>query len=325
MEFVLPESIGTRDTQSLYSLCGKILQSDAQEITLNAQYVRFIDPLGLAVLGALLSSYPGRQFAMPWMGTDVAGYMDRMNFFRHFSIGDIVVPNRARTDQSSGLVELTCVKEGSESENIANRLADAITGELTEAKPTVVHDMNTPRSQFERFRHPIWYSLSELIENALTHARRDGHVNIAVWVAAQFYRSSGIVRLAVVDNGCGVLHTLRNHAQLGEKTHLAAIQAALEPKVSCNRDMPFNEHGNQGVGLTTTYRIARAGRGGLLITSGDSQYQTQQKIGAVLPHGGLWKGVSIAFHCRRSALPSIRVGELLPPEPRMVPVEFVDD
>jgi anti-anti-sigma regulatory factor len=325
MELVLPESIGTRDTQSLYSLCGKVLQTDAEQIILNAQKVRFIDPLGLSVLGALISSHPQKKFSMPWMGPEVAAYMERMDFFKHFEFPDVEVPGRARTDQQFGLVELTCVREGRESEAVANRLANAITGVLTNSTPTVLHDMDSQNGQFERFRYPIWYSLSELIENALTHAKRDGHLGVAVWVAAQYYRTSGIVRLAVVDNGCGVLHTLKNHIAVQEKTHLAAIRAALEPKVSCNRDLPFNEHGNQGVGLTTTSRIARAGQGGLLIASGDSLFQTQGKVGSLLGHGGHWKGTAIAFHCRRKSLPSIRVGGLLPPEPNLVPVAFVDE
>jgi hypothetical protein len=162
----------------------------------------------------------------------------------------------------------------------------------------------------------------------VTHAKRHGHLRADVWVAAQFYEKNNEVKLSVVDNGCGILRTLLNHPELRDKTHMAAIRTALRPKVSCNRESPYDlGHGNQGVGLTTTMKIANAAKGRLMIASGTAHVETSEMRGYVIPSDGCWDGVAIAFSCRRHALPAVNVRDLLPVERGHPPVavQFVDE
>lgn len=327
MEVGLPRNVGTRNLPALYELCGQVLRTEDHDIVLDASEVEFIEPHGLAVLGALLSPLEGRRVSMPWLPSKYAGYMARMDFFQHCDIQDVNVPEWNRYEHPERLVELTCIRDSSETEAVANRLADAITGQLTRADPRAAIDPNTGRNEYLRFRHPLWYALSELLENAVTHARRHGRVNACVWVAAQHYEGNGEVKFSVVDNGCGILRTLQLHPRLTERTHMGAIRMALEPRVSCNRDTPYDDgHGNQGVGLTTTMRIAQAARGRLMIASGNSNLETSSMRGYVMPHQGRWDGVAIAFSCRRHALPAVNVRNLLPVEEGYAPqpVNFVD-
>jgi hypothetical protein len=263
---------------------------------------------------------------MPWLAPEATSYLARMNFFKYVEIEDVNVPDKLRNDLRLRLTELTKIDSHAESDHIANRLADAITGTLTEASSDEALDPNTGMNKHERFRHPIWYSLSELLENSLTHARQNGRKDAAVWVAAQYYRSTGIVKMAVVDNGCGMLATLENHPKLVEKSHHGAIQTALIPKVSCNRDgRLYNTQANQGVGLTTTARIAKAAEGGLIVASGDSVHRTLELgMSGILPHRGSWNGVAIGFQCKRRALPAVRVRDLLPTERAVLDVQFTD-
>jgi hypothetical protein len=323
MKFHLPYSVGSRDLPSLYSLCAEVRRCTDKEIELDGSRVQFVDPLGLTVLGALLSSKHDQRISMPWLPLNIAGYLDRMNFFKHCEIHDVEKPAWGRNDLRNKLVELTCIESHADSDKVANALADAITGTLTDANPNAAFDPNTGKNQYDRFRHPIFYALSELIENSLTHARQQGNVRAKVWVASQYYDSAGIVRMAVVDDGCGMLATLANHPRLPEQSHLAAIATALIPKVSCNRDgRLYNTQGNQGVGLTTTAKIAKSARGSLAIASGDSCIFSSTGTGAVLAHGGHWQGVAIGFHCRRSKLAAVRLGELLPRETAPFEVSF---
>lgn len=262
---------------------------------------------------------------MPWLKTELAGYMDRMNFFNYVDVEDVNIPDWNRYEHPERLVELTCIKEAGNTDAVADRLADAITGNLTTASPDAAVDPVTGKNEYSRYRHPIWYSLSELLENAVTHARKYGNLQASVWVAAQYYEKNGEVKFSVVDNGCGFLRTLSNHPRLSDKTHLAAIKAALEAKVSCNRDVAYvGEHGNQGVGLTTTMRIAKAAKGRLLIASGTAELETRTLRGQKMPHDGAWQGVAIAFSCRRHALPAVNISNLLPVEEVSVNVAFVD-
>jgi hypothetical protein len=164
--------------------------------------------------------------------------------------------------------------------------------------------------------------LSELLENAMTHARRQGYRDACVWVASQYYPSSGMIRLGVVDNGCGFLATLRSHPDLRLETHHEAILTALRPRISCNRDLRMGmESVNQGVGLTTTCRIAEHAGGRLVIVSGNAVHGTSGESG-IISGGAVWQGVAIAMECRRNKLPGIRFRELLPPYEALKPVRL---
>ena len=312
MEIMLPQIVGTRNMNGLYAVAGAVLRSQDKDIALNASDVQFIDPHGIAVLGALLSPMQHKNITMPWLSINIAGYLDRMDFFKHCNIQGVEIPDWSRYPHPESLVELTCVTDSTVTNQIANKLADAITGRLTNSSPDEDLDEDG-RNKYLRFRYPLWYSLSELLENSVTHARQHGFLRSNVWVAAQYYEKNKEVKMSVVDNGCGFLKSLAKEPELREHTHLNAIRTALIERVSCNRNSPhIFGHGNQGVGLTTTMKIANEARGKLMIASGNAYLETGEMRGSVLPNDGLWNGVSIAFSCRRHALPGINVRRLLP-------------
>jgi hypothetical protein len=203
-KLTMPKSLGTRDPSALFALCTKVKQTEG-DIVFDASQLEFIDPLGLAVLGALLQPLLDRSISIHWLAVDVASYMERMNFFSQCPILGVEIPGNARNDKSLSLVELTCVTSSLEIDAVADQLATALTGHLTDANPAEEFDMNSGPNRFSRFKHPINYALSELMDNSLTHAKRNDHKNAAVWVAAQYYKNKQQVRIAVVDNGCGML------------------------------------------------------------------------------------------------------------------------
>lgn len=311
--YVLPPVISSACSQPLFALCGRLESVADHEVVLDASRLRFIDPFGLAVLGSLFQPTSRLEVSFEGLAPDVAGYLERMNFFAVCPVASGAPPARRRTDQRSNLVELTCVSDPREIDNAAYRLACAIVGTMTDASPDDPRDEMTCLNPFETYVEPLQYSLSELLENSLSHARRGGRSDAAVWVAAQYYKTIGKVTIAVVDNGCGMLATLGSHRELTTKTHPAAIVAALKPRVSCNRDVGLmSDSTNQGVGLTTTFRIAAAAKGGLTIVSGNGYHNTSGRT-AAFPEPAFWNGVAIAVSCQRDALPRVRLRELLPP------------
>jgi hypothetical protein len=316
MKFDLPRTVGSRALPSLYSICGKAANSDASNIELSGAAVEFIDPQGLAILGALVNSLDDRTISIPWLSRDVLTYMTRMKFFENCVVeGCPIIPISGQPLRH--LVELTCISDSTQCDQITNRLADAITGTfMRQVSPTPSEALG--KTPYERARHPIWYSLSELLGNALTHARRYNELNARVWVAAQYYETLDQVQIAVVDNGCGILRTLETHSMLKDKTHLSAVRLAIRERVSCNRDgenPSFYDHGNQGVGLTTSMRIAIKAQGGLFITSGDGHLHSHYgnpPAGSRLSNQGFWSGVSLGLYFRRSQVASVDVRSLLP-------------
>ncbi len=321
----LPQTLGVSNLASLIEALSRIGKG-AGDVELDCANVSFVDPLGMTVLAAALESLDKqRRVSMPWLSTKIAGYMERMDFFNGIPVEGVNIPqNRVRHDQHSNLLEITRLGDSDRSEAVADQLATAIVGKIIGRGPKPIN-FDVPDTEYDQYHRPLRYALSELIENALTHARREGAFNTSVWVAAQFYKdqqNGGRIQVAVVDNGCGFLATLQRHAELREKTDAEAIRIALKPKVSCNREIgPFGESVNEGVGLTTTVRIAKATGGAVHIVSGDalftdSELRSVKRRDQVQPLAGRWNGVaiSVTFVCQR--LPAIRVDELLPPVER---------
>jgi hypothetical protein len=105
-----------------------------------------------------------------------------------------------------------------------------------------------------------WYVLTEIANNVRQHSHGIGYVS------AQVNRNEGLVRLALADNGCGILRSFQEVGfEWSEKmTDAEAIRKALEPTVS-SKGNPTNE----GVGLTLVAGLVRQTKGWLMIVSGN--------------------------------------------------------
>lgn len=311
----LPDIVGERRLDELFEVC-ELVRNSFGPVVLDAQDVEFFDPLGIAVLGALLEPIAEkRSITMVWLSVNLGSYLERMNVISRCSLGGVEARPGERKDRSDRLVELTRLSKDFEVDDAAYRLASALAGHLTSEDPNAERDERTGINKFEGFSRPLQYALTELLLNALSHAKSEGRADASVWVAAQYYPSTSMIKLAIVDNGCGILATLRNSPALAEKTHLAAIPAALTPYVSCNRDIGLpGGTSNQGVGLTTSHRIANAASGGLVIVSGDAAaHAYSEVVPKKLKEGSGWQGVAIQLQFKRSRLPTVNIPELLPP------------
>lgn len=313
----LPWGLGAERPFELFEVCHKMRVAEGS-IVLDASGLNFIDPLGMATLRALLEQQAAtKDIEIQFLSRDLTAYLARMDFFKDLDIGGVDLSHIGnRHDRSGSLVEITKVTSLSQAETTASQLAEALTGSLTKSDRNAPVDDATGGNEFDSFRRPIEYALKELLQNSLTHARREGRGEAAVWVTCQYYSRRELVRMAIVDNGCGFLATLRSHPEVVEKTHRCAIEAALLPRVSCNRGpmAAFGGTENQGVGLTTTAKIAEVAGGSILVASGDAMHHTGSKDSFVMP-AVAWEGVSISFVCERSKLPSVSIGALLPEDP----------
>lgn len=310
----LPASFSARTADESIIACNRLIEGKGDALV-DASDLRFADPFGLALLGATfhLVRTQGRSVAVRGLSHAMSGYLGRMDVFEGVGLVDCVPPQNDRRDRSDALVELTLLHLPRQVDEAAYRLAKTLVGGIPGVNPDEPPDEMSGYTAFDRLVEPVQYALSELLENALTHGRKQGFRDACVWVASQYYAKSGLIRLGVVDNGCGFLATLRSHPDLRRETHLEAILTALRPRISCNRDLRLGmESVNQGVGLTTVSRIAEHAGGRLTIVSGDAIHDTAGRSRS-LADGVSWQGVAIGMVCRRDRLPAIRFGELLPP------------
>lgn len=298
-----PKSLSESDPCALFEFCDAVLSAEGV-VVLDATDFQFIDPLGLAALKSSLERTAIQRIHIRWMNKGLLSYLARMEFFDGLSVDGIDVESeRNLQGEPDRCVELVQVVDG-QSEEIASRLAVAMVGSAE----------GRSKEELDSYRRPIEYSLKELLENALSHAKKEGNFGASVWVACQHFMSNGDVRLAIVDSGCGFLATLWRHDQLKERTDVEAIRAALIARVSCNRG-PLagydTDSQNQGVGLTTTAKIAEAADGFLVVASGEACLNTKTDAALTLEKSP-WKGVAISFHCNRDKLPQISISALLP-------------
>lgn len=316
MTVLLPSSFSARAAGEAVFACEAITDGNQQLAVVDCAQLRFVDPFGIALLGATfhLVQLQGRQIQVQNLSSNLQGYLTRMDLFKGVQlVGEQPIAVGLRHNRSSDLVELTCLDDKNQVDDAAFRLAKTIIGKLDGVDPEEQVDEMTGMNTLDRMVEPIQYALSELLENALTHAKRGGHKNAKVWVASQYFSRSRSIHLGVVDDGCGFLRSLEKHPELKHHRHYDAILLALQPRISCNRDLWLNQDSvNQGVGLTTTCRLAEKSGGRLVLVSGNARHDTSGRTGE-LPYDAHWQGVAIALECRRDWLTRVRISELLPP------------
>lgn len=311
----LPRFISAQSAFDAMLICQQILKNTDKYIEIDASNLRFADPFGIALLGACFYEVKlhGQNIHVYNLNSSLSGYLQRMDLFDHIELINCPQTNGTRHNRGDSLVELTMLSMHSEVGTVSHKLANAIVGSFGDVDPNEPEDEMSGFNLFARLTEPLQYALNELLENSLTHARRAGHTNASVWIASQYYQSNGLIRIGVVDNGCGFLESLRNHAALESKRHLDAILLALQPRISCNRDLGIhNDSVNQGVGLTTSCRIVQSAGGRMILVSGDSIHDTTGTSRESNNDSCYWQGVGIAIECKRSKLADVRFRELLP-------------
>lgn len=319
----LPNYVSARSAFYAMVFCQNVLNSRDRIINIDAQDLQFIDPFGIALLGASFHEIRerGQNIHIYRLSAKLSGYLQRMDLFEDIELVDCHFENGNRHDRGDALVELTMLSQHTEVGNVAHKLAKAIVGSFGDVDPNEPEDEMSGFNTFDRLVEPLQYALNELLENALTHARRSGKADASVWIASQYYRANGLIRLGVVDNGCGFLESLHNHESLQNKRHLNAILLALQPRISCNRDLGLrSDTKNQGVGLTTSCRIVQHVGGRMVLISGNSMHDTSGTSSESSDGSCYWQGVGIAIECKRKRLTDVRFRELLPPLDDIPPV-----
>jgi hypothetical protein len=174
-------------------------------------------------------------------------------------------------------------KEGSD---VANALAQSVAALVPRPYQ---HALSDTRSPDHPLVQPLAYIFSELIDNGFSHGRGAGYTHAEVWTSAQYFPTSGLVRLAVGDDGCGFLNTLKERA--GVDSHTSAIRMAFRPNVSCKRDVGlFRDAVHQGLGLTICRDIAARAGGHVSVVSGSGWVINPERHGEHVKTCAYWQG-----------------------------------
>lgn len=304
--------VHARNLHEAMAFCGEIGADSGNDIVCDAAELQFVDPVGLCLLAATCHQLAkaGKKLRLENVSPAIVDYLARMDLFK--ACGIEYREKFTRHDRQTELVEICVADKAAEGELLASKIVTALVGMTPDYDPHAEPDEMTGYQPQDYLLKPLHYLFSELLENALTHAKRAGYKDARAWVAAQYYPGNDRIRLAVVDNGCGFLRSLEKHPRLSAKSHEAAIRIAFEPRVTCNPDLDIRsqETANQGVGLTVIREIVVRGKGVMRLVSGDTLLELavgREKTCSVTP----WQGALLALEFKRDLLRQVNLGQII--------------
>lgn len=238
---------------------------DGEPVTVDLKGVDFVEPAGLCALAALLEFLGPRSegavgLALPSGGTDVAAYLERMDFFRLFG----------------GRVEANVDVGGLEERRRGNpgTLQELVNFHSEEEIPALIGriaEIPTNKGYGQSERAAICATLSEICANAVEH----GHSPFGAYAAVQAYnhvvsgssRQGEEVLIAIADGGVGIRETLSRNPKYAEHTETDndALRHAVRMGVSGTGEV------GRGGGLALVAQISARRKGSLSLRSGSGR------------------------------------------------------
>jgi len=286
---------------------------ESESVVCDASKLEWILPIGLCGLAASCSVLAGRGITVRFenLTASMKSYFDRMDVFDqcHIEFESTI----QRQDRSDRLLEIKCLDSPAQVHRVAGPLVAAITGQMMRGHEDPEDPEGMKAKPSERLAVSLEYVMSELLENAVTHAQANGFAHAKVWIAANYYEQNNMVRVAFVDTGCGFQQSLRfDHDVQESPNDLTAIRRALVPFVSCNRGVGIlDDSSNQGIGLTVCADIARETGGRLIVGSGKASLNATSNIS--YPHFGHWQGAAVDVMLHRDQLLNLDLSTVVRP------------
>lgn len=276
MKVLLPErSNGDR----LLDLLARLDTPNASQepVEIDFTELRRISPAGLVALVASFMRWHKGKREVLFVGLEkcpIAGYLQRMNLLA--TCGMDLPENFVRHEAKGRFLPVRAI----------DHQVDEMGHDLSRCLAPGGEDYDHPLSNLYAL---AWYVLTETANNVRQHSRGLGYVS------AQVNRVEGLVRIALADNGRGILKSFQE-AGLSWSTGMSdgdAIAKALSPMVS-SKGQPTNE----GVGLTLVSRLMGLTGGWLLIVSGTGVLRIQKGSAPMitaLPGGASYHGTLIGL------------------------------
>lgn len=227
-----------------------------ERIVLDFERIKFYIPAAIVTTLALVKHWVGTGQKVTFRNhssNPVCGYLQRIDFFKQ--VGLELPETGQRQDSKGRFVPIEEISAAAgHPDTIASKLAEVVAPGgfmLNEAFPL------------------MQYAAGEIVTNCKQHAKGIG------FTSGQFVESTDWARIAIADCGRGILKSFEEnespHYKLG-MSHMEAITAALQPRVSSTTHLPhaYGSSPNKGVGLSMVTEMTSASFGHMIVISGDS-------------------------------------------------------
>ena len=279
MVISLRASINADGLLPLLSLISQRVGSE--EVVLDFSALRRVSPAALVALVATVTRWKRESCPVRFRGLEtcvITGYLQRMDVLT--SCG-VELPEAFQRHEAQGR-SVPVRKVDCEVDVMGHAMAACLApgGDEYGNPLTAVYDL-------------AWYVITETANNARQHSGGTGYA------AAQVARSEGLVRLALADNGRGILRSFQEAGLPWSRgtDDIGAIRKAIQPFIS-SKGGPTNE----GVGLTLVNELARLAHAWLLIISGSGAWRLKPDGTTTtesLPANGFFQGTLLTMVFRQ--------------------------
>lgn len=273
MDVKLPEHINAGRLLPFLSLLDTV--GDEQCIVLDFSVLRRVSPGALAALAAVVLRWKRERRAVTFSNVEtcpIRDYLQRMDLFS--VCGHEIADCFTRHESKGKFVPVRHI----------DHLVEEMSDEMASCLAPGGEDYDHPNADLYDL---LFYVLSETGNNVRQHSRGQGYAS------AQATRKDGMVKLAIADNGTGILGSFQEAGMDHFMDDREAIMKALQSRVS-SKGSPVNE----GVGLTLVSNLARLMNGYLLVVSGRGVVVGkcgEPFLTAALPNDAYYKGTLLGL------------------------------
>jgi hypothetical protein len=155
----------------------------------------------------------GRQVRITGVRAWLKAHLERLDILRNSFQR---IDSEPSMDASQGTLHAHRIANVREGNRAGNALAQTVASLIPPAYDDVI---SLSRRRAHPVELPLAYIFTELIDNSFGHGRARGYSHASVWIAAQYHPQGGLVRIAVADDGCGFLATLKDRKDLSVGSH----------------------------------------------------------------------------------------------------------
>jgi hypothetical protein len=272
----LPKLMLGDNLPQLIRIAAAITDEYSPIVECNAERLVTAEPVALCILAASFGQLESRgQLArVRGLRPEVRENLERLNVLADW-LRESSSPARAPSDSSHSVLRACRVESPTQAEQIANALSREIAAFIPSDDVHAIAEDDPALTRYRVVERPLHYLITELLDNSMNHGKAGGFSHARAWVAAQYFRTGDLLRVAVVDNGRGFLQSLESHPNLTPKSHENAIRLAFRPFVSCFKDVGvFSDATHQGLGLTICRDLCLRANGDIGAASGSAWVTT---------------------------------------------------
>ncbi len=212
--------------------------------------VSFATPGWMLVIGDALREFRGARPSAKRQAINYRhlGYAAHVGFFQYFGMEYGQAP--AEAAGSNTYVPITEIDVSELRKSAADKFVQV--GELIEDNAQQLARVLTQLDSGEAVE-TLTYSIREIVRNVVEHSAAQSYT-----IAAQYWPTRSSAELAVSDQGCGILESLKENPKLEVRKDLDALKLALLPGISSKawrRRKSADVWANSGYGLFMTQRL----------------------------------------------------------------------